>query len=286
MKTATLDVGGMLSMLDYQAVEKQIGRIPGVQRATASIASNSVTVECDETVTSVAALKNKVNECGFHCTGQIMPKHVCEPHPGMPVSRGAPMKLAGSRPFSAAARTMAEPHLHAPAGVPAAATPAVPISHDMAHDMGHGAGMDMQAMVRGMRNRFWISLVFSVPIFAYSPMGMDFVRLKPPFGLDRFITEGAIFRRIFNKRAQRTTDRRLAPRNVAAIVKQGAARLGFDPSTFGGHSLRAGFVTSAVKRGASLIKITDVTGHKSLEMLKTYSRDAEAFVGHAGAGLF
>jgi len=50
------------------------------------------------------------------------------------------------------------------------------------------------------------------------------------------------FRRIFNKRAQRITDRRLAPRNVAAIVKQGAARLGFDPSTFG--SLRAGFVTS------------------------------------------
>ena len=43
--------------------------------------------------------------------------------------------------------------------------------------------------------------------------------------------------------------------------------------------------TSAMKRGANLIKITDVTGHKSLEMLKTYSRDAEAFVGHAGAGL-
>jgi site-specific recombinase XerD len=99
------------------------------------------------------------------------------------------------------------------------------------------------------------------------------------------ITEGAIFRRIFNKRAQRVTERRLAPRNVAAIVKQSAARLGFDPSAFGGHSLRAGFVTSAVKRGANLIKITDVTGHKSLEMLKTYSRDAEAFVGHAGAGL-
>src|SRR5499427_2067282 len=99
------------------------------------------------------------------------------------------------------------------------------------------------------------------------------------------ITEGAIFRRIFNKRAQRIAERRLAPRNVAAIVKQSAARLGFDPSTFGGHSLRAGFVTSAVKRGANLIKITDVTGHRSLEMLKTYSRDAEAFVGHAGAGL-
>jgi site-specific recombinase XerD len=99
------------------------------------------------------------------------------------------------------------------------------------------------------------------------------------------ITEGAIFRRIFNKRAQRVTTARLAARNIASVVKAGAARLGFDPGAFGGHSLRAGFVTSAVKRGANLIKITDVTGHRSLEMLKTYSRDAEAFVGHAGAGL-
>jgi site-specific recombinase XerD len=99
------------------------------------------------------------------------------------------------------------------------------------------------------------------------------------------ITEGAVFVRIFNRRAQRVTNRRLAPRNVASIVKAGALKLGFDPATFGGHSLRAGFVTSAVKRGANLIKITDVTGHRSLEMLKSYSRDAEAFVGHAGAGL-
>jgi site-specific recombinase XerD len=99
------------------------------------------------------------------------------------------------------------------------------------------------------------------------------------------IAEGAVFVRIWNKRAQRVTSRRLAARNVAVIVKAGAAHLGFDPATFGGHSLRAGFVTSAVKRGANLIKITDVTGHRSLEMLKTYSRDAEAFVGHAGAGL-
>ena len=175
MKTATLDVGGMLSMLDYQAVEKQLGRIPGVQRATASIASNSATVQYDETVTSVGALKDKINECGFHCTGQIMPKHVCEPHPGMPAVGGAPMRPADSKPI-AAARPTPKPHVHAPA--------AVPMSRDMAHEMGHGAGMDMQAMARDMRNRFWISLVFSVPIFLYSPMGVDLISLKPPFGMD------------------------------------------------------------------------------------------------------
>jgi site-specific recombinase XerD len=99
------------------------------------------------------------------------------------------------------------------------------------------------------------------------------------------ITEGAVFRRVFNRRNQRVSEARLGACNVATIVKAGAAKLGLEAAAFAGHSLRAGFVTSAVKRGANLLKITDVTGHRSLEMLKTYSRDAEAFVGHAGAGL-
>ena len=51
-----------------------------------------------------------------------------------------------------------------------------------AHEMGHGEGHDMQSMARDMRNRFWIALAFSLPVFAYSPMGMPFT-LKPPFGL-------------------------------------------------------------------------------------------------------
>jgi site-specific recombinase XerD len=99
------------------------------------------------------------------------------------------------------------------------------------------------------------------------------------------ISEGAVFVRIWNKRAQRVSRQRLAARNVAAIVKAGAAKLGFDPSTFGGHSLRSGLVTTAVKRGVNLMKICDQTGHKSLEMLRVYSRDAELFAGNAAAGL-
>jgi site-specific recombinase XerD len=99
------------------------------------------------------------------------------------------------------------------------------------------------------------------------------------------VTEGAVFRRIWNKRAQRVTDRRLHGRAIAAIVKAGAARLGFDVSSFGAHSLRSGLVTSAVKRGVSLLKICDQTRHKSIEMLRVYCRDAELFVGNAAAGL-
>ena len=55
----------------------------------------------------------------------------------------------------------------------------------MAHEMGHGAGMTMDAMVRDMRNRFLVALVFAVPIFLYSPLFTDFFKivLPVPFGL-------------------------------------------------------------------------------------------------------
>lgn len=188
MKTATLDVGGMLSMLDYQCIEKQLAKLPGVQRADASIASNSVTVAYDPTVIGVAALKDRINDCGFHCTGQIMPKHVCELHRerthdhSMPVGRATPTKPAEAKPPTADSEVH-EHHAHAPAAAVPAPPPAMPMSHDMAHEMGHGAGMDMQEMVRDMRNRFWVSLVFTVPIFIYSPMGNMFAPPAPPFGL-------------------------------------------------------------------------------------------------------
>ena len=54
---------------------------------------------------------------------------------------------------------------------------------DMAHEMGHG-GKDLPAMVRDMRNRFWICLIFTVPIFVYAPMGEFFKPPTPPFGLE------------------------------------------------------------------------------------------------------
>jgi site-specific recombinase XerD len=99
------------------------------------------------------------------------------------------------------------------------------------------------------------------------------------------IDAGPLFRRVWNRRNQRVGAGRLTARMVATIVQEAAERLGFDPTAFGAHSLRAGFITSAAKRGANLFKICDTSGHKSLEMLRTYVRDAELFSNHAGAGL-
>ena len=184
MKTATLDVGGMSSMLDYRGVEKQLERIPGVKQVTASVASSSATVVYDENVTSVAALKAKIEECGFHCTGRIMPNHVCEPHlhPAHAHGEPAPHEIPPMGSIAASDHAGHKHHAHDEYKL-AAKSASMPMSHDMAHDMGHGAGMDMQAMVRDMRNRFFVALAFSIPIFVYSPMGNLFAPPAPPFGL-------------------------------------------------------------------------------------------------------
>jgi Cu2+-exporting ATPase len=56
---------------------------------------------------------------------------------------------------------------------------------DMMHDMGHAPGMSMQDMANDMRNRFLVALLFSIPVFLYSPMGKMFGDFATPFGMDR-----------------------------------------------------------------------------------------------------
>ena len=60
---------------------------------------------------------------------------------------------------------------------------------------------------------------------------------------------------------------------------------GFDPSEFSGHSLRAGFVTSAAERGKTTERIMDHTGHRSVAMVQVYTRRHDAFADHAADGL-
>jgi hypothetical protein len=77
----------------------------------------------------------------------------------------------------------------------------------------------------------------------------------------------------------------VSAQSVADVVKAHAENVGLDPALFAGHSLRAGFLTSAAKRGASIFKMMDQSRHKSVDTLRGYVRDAEIFKDHAGAGL-
>jgi hypothetical protein len=76
------------------------------------------------------------------------------------------------------------------------------------------------------------------------------------------ITSGPLFRSI---RKGGNVGERLTDQSVADIVKAHAESVGLDPTAFAGHSLRAGFLTSAAKRGASIFKMMDVSRHRSVD---------------------
>jgi site-specific recombinase XerD len=110
-------------------------------------------------------------------------------------------------------------------------------------------------------------------------------RLHPVAGVKAWllaagIGEGPIFRSI--KKGGPVTPERLSDRSVAEIVKKRMEAAGFDPAIFSGHSLRAGFVTSALHHGADILRVMDVTWHREVSTLKTYDRRAKAFKQHAG----
>jgi site-specific recombinase XerD len=83
-------------------------------------------------------------------------------------------------------------------------------------------------------------------------------------------------------KGDRVSQKRISDNAIGEIVKRYAAAAGFDPKEFAGHSLRAGFVTSALEHGADVLKVMDVTRHRRVETLKGYDRRAKAFRNHAG----
>jgi site-specific recombinase XerD len=97
------------------------------------------------------------------------------------------------------------------------------------------------------------------------------------------IRQGPLFRQI--NKAGKLMPRRLTGQTVALIVKAHAKRAGLDPRAFSGHSLRSGLITSAARRGASILKIAAISRHRNVECLRAYVDDAELFYDHAGDGL-
>lgn len=87
------------------------------------------------------------------------------------------------------------------------------------------------------------------------------------------ISEGPMFRRL--TKAGRALQKGISVEAVAVIIKQRVAQIGRNASEYSGHSLRAGFVTSAAAAGVPAWRIKAHTGHCSEAVLERYIR------GHA-----
>ncbi|MBI3689364.1 MAG: heavy metal translocating P-type ATPase, partial [Mycolicibacterium aromaticivorans] len=180
-RSTVLQVGGLNWASSAAVVEATLLRRPGVLRVDANVLNQTATVTYDPDRTSVADLSTWVRACGYHCAGQSVPDHVCDPmeEPDPPqVAHVHPMGHAGHDHGVA----VADPHAAHDAGT---GTKAVRSAQDvMGHGGGHG-GMSMESMVRDMRNRFLVALVLSIPILLWSPIGREVLgfTVPAPFGL-------------------------------------------------------------------------------------------------------
>jgi integrase len=89
------------------------------------------------------------------------------------------------------------------------------------------------------------------------------------------ITTGPVFREV--SRYGQVGEARLANRVVGTVVKRAAAAVGLDASKLAGHSLRAGYATSAAQAGKPIFAIQQQTGHKSVAMVSRYVRAVDLF---------
>lgn len=70
---------------------------------------------------------------------------------------------------------------------------------------------------------------------------------------------------------------RISGEAVTYILKARLKAADYVPDCFSGHSLRAGFATSAAEAGASMHKIRQTTGHRSNASLSRYIRTTDLF---------
>jgi Cu2+-exporting ATPase len=174
--TVVLEVSGLLWASEQNVVSARLRRRPGVLDLEVNPVSQTATVVFDPGRTSVAELREWVVECGYHCAGQSVPAHVCDPmaEPDPP----DPSHHADAARSAPGLLERGEHAGHAAAGEP------VRSPHEVMAHGGHGA-MSMAAMVVEMRNRFLVAAVFAIPILVWSPIGKEVFGLNPgvPFGL-------------------------------------------------------------------------------------------------------
>lgn len=89
------------------------------------------------------------------------------------------------------------------------------------------------------------------------------------------ISTGPVFRAV--DRHDRVRDGRLNAKTVCRIIKKLVPAAGLNPAAYGGHSLRSGFATSAAAAGIEERDIAAVTGHRSLQVLRSYIREGNLF---------
>src|SRR6266700_1094784 len=175
MNTVTLPVKGLNFAGCAREIEKHLGKLAPIAHVEASYVSQTITVTYDETRLGEEQLREMVKDCGFAC--------------GAPLTRFTGPSGTVSQPTETEAarahRTMVLPAMEdrAQASAPAKMDMGIVDHSMMGHDMSDPAMA--RAMEADMRNRFFVSLLLTIPVILYSPLGTSLFKLHlpTPFGI-------------------------------------------------------------------------------------------------------
>lgn len=203
MIEAVFEAKGLLRGSSAPALEAYLRRQPGIHRVEANYMSDSATIMYDDGTISEAEIRRLIQECGYHCRGEALPRHICEPEPEK------------EKVSPEAART--------------------------AHEVGHAPGEDMEGMARDVRSRFLVTFVLAIAVTLYSPLATDYlgIRLKTSFGMpnDLFLfllsTPAVLWGgKIFFVGAYRALKNRILDMSVLIALSVGAGYLFSIGATF------------------------------------------------------
>ena len=95
------------------------------------------------------------------------------------------------------------------------------------------------------------------------------------------VQEGPLFRAVWDE-TEFVAPEAVSDRTIARMIKRRAELAGLDPEVFGGHSLRAGFLTEAGIRRISLPEAMSLSGHRDVNTAAIYYRAGEVLSVEAG----
>ena len=95
--------------------------------------------------------------------------------------------------------------------------------------------------------------------------------------------EGDIFRRFH--RGESIGESAMTAQYVSTVLKRHAENAGLDPDEYSAHSLRAGFITQAIRAGKAERRVKEHSSHASWETFNRYVEEAGTFQENPAEGI-
>ena len=177
MRSHVWPVGGMCTAGCATTLERSVAAIPGVSATNANFSAATLKVEYEPSRLSPGQIAEAIRAEGFSCNHGAPGEVSTCAHKDQKGVHAAHMPMPTRASDTATVR--ADDHV---GHVKAINVKTTATAHDTHEGMHHGS--DLHAAARDMRRRFLVALIFAIPLFLWSPMGL----MEPPpvpFGLEK-----------------------------------------------------------------------------------------------------